>query len=152
MRKVTRKTRKRHRLGDRVAKFSPNPRKEEALQVIREGATKEEVMRRFGVSDTTALRWLKEAKGGPPAKTSGKKAGGITPLGTVVIPQTGVAVFTVGQDQVNLFPEDLFKCYDEYRDMRGLINWQSDFSSTIREGTKMYRAVMCKLLGGNKDE
>lgn len=136
-----------------MAKFSPHPHKEEALQAIREGATKEEVMRRFGVSDTTAIRWLKEAKEGPPAaKTSGRKAGGITPLGTVVIPQTGVAVFTVGQDQVNLFPEDLFKCYDEYRDMRDLIAWKSDFSSTIREGTKMYRAVMCKLLGGNKNE
>lgn len=133
--------------------FQPSPHKEEAIQALREGTSPQECMKRFGLSRATTMRYQKELKEGPkPAKAQGTKAGGITPLGTVVIPQTGVAVFTVGQDQVNLFPEDLFKCYDEYRDMRGLIDWQSDFSSTIREGTKMYRAVMCKLLGGNKNE
>jgi hypothetical protein len=143
------------KLGDRVARgqFSPNPHKEEALQALREGVSIEEVVRRWGISDKTARRYQKEAKEGPkPPKPQSTKVGGITPLGTVVIPQTGVAVFTVGQDQVQIYPEDLFKCYDEYRDMRDLIDWQGDFSSTIREGAKMYRAVMCKLLGGNKNE
>ena len=132
--------------------FTSNPQKEEALQALKEGVPIEEVVRRFGVSNKTARRWQKEAKEGPkPLKTQSTKAGGTTPLGTVLIPQTGVAVFTVGQDQVQIYPEDLFKCYDEFRDMRDLIAWEGDFSSTLREGTKMYRAVMCKLLGGNKN-
>jgi len=133
-----------------MPKFQPSPHKEEAIQALREGTSIDEVKKRFGLSKATAWRYQKEAKEGP--KTPGGKAGGTTPLGAILIPQTGVAVFTVGQDTVKLYPEDIFRCYDEYRDMRELIDWQSDFSSTIREGAKMYRAVICKLLGGDKNE
>jgi len=67
------------------------------------------------------------------AKTQGTKVGGVTPLGAIL---DGVATFTVAGEKIELFAENLFRCYDEYRDMRDLIDWQSDFSSTIREGAK----------------
>jgi hypothetical protein len=134
-----------------MPKFQPSPHKEEAIQALREGTSPQECMKRFGLSRATTMRYQKELKEGPkPAKPQGTKAGGITPLATIFIPQTGVAIFTVGQDKIPLYSDDLLQCYDEYRDMRDLIAWESDFSSTIVEGAKMYRAVMCKLLGGSK--
>jgi predicted DNA-binding transcriptional regulator AlpA len=117
--------------------FRPGLHKEEAMQALREGTSPEECMKRFGLSRATVMRYLKEAKEGPkPAKAQGTKVGGVTPLGAILIPKDGVATFTVAGEKIELFAEDLFRCYDEYRDMRDLIDWQSDFSSTIREGAK----------------
>lgn len=58
----------------------------------------------------------------------------------------------IAQKKLQLFPEDIMRCWDEYRDMQELIGWQGDFSSALREGMKMLRAVSVHLTkGGNND-
>ena len=73
----------------------------------------------------------------PPVQTTGN-----TPLATIKTPATGITTFTVGQEQIPIFPEDLRQCFDEFRDMQHTLGWESDFSSTIREGVKLLRTVV----------
>jgi len=59
-------------------------------------------------------------------------------------------VFVIGQDKVALYPEDLLRCYDEYRDLKAEAGWNSDFSSTIREGMRLLRALMIEYSKGGE--
>ena len=96
-----------------------------------------------------ALRegWRPDGDG---ADKASKKGTG-TNAPPIAIPKAGLVVFTIGQESVPISSQDLQQCYDEYRDMRDLISWESDFSSTLREGIKMYRGAMCRMLGGNEN-
>jgi hypothetical protein len=49
--------------------FPAHQNKEEALQALRDGATVEEVIGRFGISERTAWRYFKEAQDPKPPET-----------------------------------------------------------------------------------
>ena len=70
------------------------------------------------------------------------KTGGSTSLAAIKVPATGVTQFQVGQQIIALYPEDLLICYDHFRDMQAQLGWQSDFSSTFREGVKVLRSIL----------
>ncbi len=78
----------------------------------------------------------------PPEKAPPTQTAGSAPVAAVKTPSAGVTVFTVGQEQIPLYPEDLLQCFDHYRDMQKEYRWESDFSSTLREGMKLLRTVV----------
>lgn len=63
-------------------------------------------------------------------------------------PSGGIVAFEIHGKKVAVEADDYLKCYDNYLDMQQRINWKSDFSSTVREGMKMFSGVMINFLSG----
>jgi hypothetical protein len=63
-------------------------------------------------------------------------------------PAGGVVTFEIHGKKVVVEADDYLKCYDDFLDLQQIIGWKADFSSTVREGMKMFRGVMVNLLSG----
>jgi hypothetical protein len=133
--------------------FTASPHKEEAKQLFRDGASLEEVLKRFPISVKTAGRYQKavelEKQQPPPpppppppavsvtpkgGKETGTKVGG--ELGTVLQPKAGSIVFTLGQKVIELNPSYLFDAYQYWEDMKREHQIEEDFSQTIKTAVK----------------
>lgn len=122
-----------------------NQKQREIFALFQEGKTFDQVAQ-AGYPKSTAARVLKEFRAGnaPPDEKAEKiiKVGGTSPVTTIKAPAAGITQFEIGQERVPIYPEDMMQCFDNYRDMKQQIGWQSDFSSTLREGMRMLRAIV----------
>ena len=135
--------------------LSWNANQREIFALFQQGKTFDQCVD-AGYSNSTVARVLKEFKakhappdeavpGQDPPPASGPKQtkqGGTSATATVSVPVKGIAQFEIGQEKIPIYPEDMMQCFDNYRDMQQQLGWQSDFSSTIREGMKLLRAVV----------
>jgi len=131
--------------------ISWNPNQREIFDLFKQGKTFDQVCE-AGYANSTVSRVLKEFKAGkepPPVEQTPAVPGphatrkdGSTPSATVKSPMQGITQFEIGQEKIQLYPEDMLICFDQYRDMQSEMGWQSDFSSTIREGMKLLRVVV----------
>jgi hypothetical protein len=78
----------------------------------------------------------------PPEKAAQVQTTGSAPLAGIKTPTAGVTMFTIGQENIPLYPEDMLQCFDQFRDMQTELHWESDFSSTLREAIKLLRTVV----------
>lgn len=131
--------------------FRPSPHKEEAKQAFREGASLEEVLKRFPISPKTAERYqvAVEAEGQqppplpPPPAVPGAPKGGAKPamvaggeIGTVLQPKVGTVVFTFGQEVIELDYFYLYDAYQYWKDMKSAHQVEENFSQTIKTTVK----------------
>ncbi len=121
-----------------------NEKQREMFALFDEGKSFDEVVS-LGYAHSTASRVLKAFRAGErpeDGKVPSTKSSGTSPMATVKAAAAGIQVFRIGQQEIPIYPEDMLQCYDHFRDMKDLVGWESDFSSTIREGIKLLRTVI----------
>ncbi|MFH1031113.1 MAG: hypothetical protein V1767_00880 [Chloroflexota bacterium] len=74
------------------------------------------------------------------------KNAGSTGLSSVEEPKSGVISLEISGKKYGFSADDFLKCVNDYLDMQQVIGWNSDFSSTLREGMRLYRAVVLNFL------
>ena len=131
--------------------ISWNQNQRDIFALFKEGKTFDQVVD-AGYSNSTVARVLKQIKAGqepPPVEATPEvpgprptKQSGTASTATIKSPMAGITQFEIGQEKIQLYPEDMLICFDHYRDMQTEMGWQSDFSSTIREGMKLLRTVV----------
>jgi hypothetical protein len=134
-------------------RFQPSPHREEAKQAFRDGATIEEVLKRFPISPKTAERYQLAVEAekkapppppppppspGPDASKAGAKpavvAGG--ELGTIVGAKAGTIIFSFGQEIIPLNYFNLYDAFQYYKDMQREHGIEEDFSQTVKDSVK----------------
>ncbi len=118
-----------------MARFEPSPHKEEAMEALRNGVTKEECAARFGITIRTAERYLQEIQHPKPlpvakvlkvektapavgSKTATKTATGETPLAAITVVAPAPIVFTMGDTRIPLNPKHLYDAFRYYEDIQ----------------------------------
>jgi transposase len=121
--------------------YAPSPHREEAKAALREGASIDEIVRRFGVSESTAKRYrkqIKEEKGGTPPNAAEPAKAMVTggELGTIVQPKAGTVIFTFGQEIIPLNYFLLYDAYQYYKDIQREHQIEDDFCTVIKDSVK----------------
>lgn len=116
-----------------MARFNPSPHKEEAMQALRNGVSKEECAARFGITIRTAERYLQEIQHPKPppvakvpkvetvtpgSKVATKTATGETPLAAMTVPAPAPIIFTMGDTRIPLNPKHLYDAFRYYEDIQ----------------------------------
>lgn len=112
---------------------------------FKEGLTFTEIVKKKLPKSTTSqvMHAMEEGDAPPePEPGSGSDSGFNVSIAGVSTQSRNVLTFRVGQQVVPIFPEDLLICHDHFRDLQSIIGWESDFSSTVREGMKMLRTIL----------
>ena len=121
--------------------FAAHPRKAEGLQAIRDGATLEEIIKEFGVSITTAKRWVLEASGVAAAaeakdtRTKPSTTGG--DFAAVRSLKPAPVIFELGEQKIPLDPQELYEAYILYEDLKVKCELTDGFTSTVRDGVAL---------------
>jgi hypothetical protein len=140
-----------------MARFEPSPHKEEAMEALRNGVTKEECAKRFGITIRTAERYLQEIQHPKPppvskppkietvvvgSKQTAKPAAGPTPLAVVATITPAPVVLTIGQQKIDLDPQALYESFLVYEDTKIRCGLQCSFSSFLQDGVGLLWRVL----------
>jgi len=128
--------------------FQPNEHKDEMKQLLRSGASIEELMKRFGVSMRTLYRYRDEIKaedeGRPPEPKTDKSAqGGQKPakatqdLASITTKATAPIIFRMGEQSIDLRPSDLYDAFRYCEDIKRIDpSIDDDFSVMVKTACK----------------
>jgi hypothetical protein len=121
-----------------------NPKQREIFALLKQGMKFSQIVEQ-GYAKSTVSSVMKAEKEGstpPELKAPASQTAGEVRMAVVKVPSTGITEFTFGVEKVPMDTEDLRQCFDEFRDMQVQVGWESDFSSTLREGMKLLRTVV----------
>lgn len=140
-----------------MAQFEPSPHKEEAMQALRNGVSKEECAKRFGITIRTAERYLQEIQHPKPpkipkppqvekiavgSKSTAKTVTGPTPLAVVATITPAPVVLTIGQQKIDLEPQAIYESFLVYEDTKVRCGLQCSFSSFLQDGVGLLWRVL----------
>ena len=130
--------------------ISWNQKQREIFDLLSQGKKFSEIVEQgYARSTVSSIMHAFEKGEKPPEPES--KPGPTAPMAAVKLPSAGVTQFEIGQAKIPIYPEDMLQCYDQYRDMQVELGWESDFSSTLREGMKLLRTVVVNFTPQEKE-
>lgn len=120
-----------------MAKFQPSPHKEEIMEALRQGATIDDIVNRFPVSERTVRRYLAEiGREKPPKEREGGK------LATFVTKQCAPVVFVLGEQRIELEPEAIYGSYLLHEDIKLRCSLNDNFSNVLRDGAGLLWRIL----------
>ena len=120
-----------------------NQKQREIFELLKSGMSFSQIVEQGHAKSTvSAVKHAFESGEKPPEKAPQVQTAGSSPVATIKTPTAGITIFNVGQEQIPIYPDDMLQCFDHYRDMQRELGWESDFSSTLREGIKLLRTIV----------